>query len=624
MFKEKTAKWLLPIMALGVVYGDLGTSPLYVLNTAFAKIGLNIKINQLSIEGIASLIIWSLIIVVSLEFIFLLMKADNAGEGGILALVGLIKHHFKESTKTKKYLILIGIIGVALFFGDSTITPAISILSAVQGLNVISSGFRQLVIPITIIIVLGLFFLQRKGSSFIGDLFGPIMLIWFITIGIAGLLEIIKLPGILVSLSPTYAISFIVQQPVIAFISLGAVVLAVTGSEALYADMGHFGRQPIKKAWLFIVLPSLISCYLGESAVILNHHFTLNNPLLYLFPNNLRLAMTILATIATIIASQAVISGAFSLTKQAIQLNLLPKIKIIHTSDLETGQVYLSLVNWLLMIAVLFLVLFFQSATSLAEAFGIAVSGTILIDGILYLFVVKKIWRQPLLTVLLKLIFIIPLPLLFFSSNLQKIISGGWFPILIAILVMTIIYIYLRGEKIVTKERRLLAKPIDKFIQEIDQTKPPIQRLKGNGIYVGHHQDLTPLALHACINQFHEIQDNTIIVTTEILNLAHNDTQHQRINYRQLSTLHGRIIHLHLSYGYHDYIHIPQDINHYLEQSSSAYFISLTEIILTNKKNMPYWQKTIFRYLNQNSVTSSEFYHLPLNQTIQIKYPIPL
>ncbi len=624
MFQRKTTKWLLPIMALGVVYGDLGTSPLYVLNTAFAKIGLNVHINQFNIEGIASLIIWSLILVVSLEFIFLLMKADNAGEGGILALVGLIKHHLKDSTKLKKYLILIGIIGVALFFGDSTITPAISILSAVQGLDVISNNFNQLIIPITVMIVLGLFFLQKKGSSFIGDLFGPIMLIWFTTIGIAGLFEIIKLPEILVSLSPTYALNFIIQQPIVAFISLGAVVLAITGSEALYADMGHFGRQPIKKAWLLIVLPSLISCYLGESAIILSHHFTVNNPLLYLFPSNLRLATTVLATIATIIASQAVISGAFSLAKQAIQLNLLPKIKIIHTSDVETGQVYLSLVNWLLMIAVLFLVLFFQSATNLAEAFGIAVSGTILIDGILYLFVIKKIWQQSFFMTILKLIFIIPLPLLFFSSNLQKIVSGGWFPILIAVLIITIIYIYSKGENIITKERRLLAKPLQKFIQEIDQTKPPINRLKGNGIYIGHHQDLTPLALHACLNQFHEIQNNTIIVTTEILNLAHNDNQHPRINYRQLSNLNGQIIHLHLSYGYHDYVHIPKDINQYLKQNSTAYFISLTEIILTNKKNMPHWQKIIFRYLNQNSITSSEFYHLPLNQTIQIKYPIPL
>jgi len=626
MTKKKTSSWLLPIMALGVVFGDIGTSPLYTLSTAFSKVGLKITINSVTIQGIASLIIWSLLLVVTLQFVIFLMKIDNAGEGGVLALVGLIKHHIHQPSKYKKYFIMLGILGVALYFGDSTITPAISILSAVQGLSVISSKLSPLILPITILIVIGLFVIQKKGTSFIGDIFGPIMLIWFLTIGLAGLFEIIKFPSILLSLLPTYAINLFIHQPIIAFLSLGIVVLAVTGAEALYADLGHFGQQPIKKAWLLIVLPALISCYLGESAIILHQHYSASNPLFYLFPSSLRIVIIILATTATVIASQAVISGTFSLIKQAIQLNLLPKIRIIHTSDLESGQIYIALINFILMLMVLFLVLFFQNSAKLANAYGIAVSGTILIDALLYLFYINHNRLQQHKLIIVKAILIVPLPLLFFVINLQKILTGGWFPVLIAVIIGLIIYIYSKGESIITRERRLLAQPTKTFVQEIDQQKTPIKRLPGVGIYIGHHQDLTPLALHACINQFHEIHQTTIIVSTKILNLAHNHHHDQPL--KKLSEKNGYIYQIDLKFGYHDQIDIPkaiyQTLHHQLSHFEPAYFISLTEIILTDRPNMPRWQKQIFRFISLNAITTTEYYHLPIQQTIQIKYPIPL
>ena len=619
----------LTVGALGVVFGDIGTSPLYVFSSAFSRSGFKLQISREYVLGILSLIIWSLIIVVSIKFIVFLMRADNDGDGGILSLVTILRHHI-EKIKHKQLILIMGIIGVALFFGDSTITPAISVLSAVEGLRVITPDLANLIIPITLLIIAILFLLQSKGSGYIGKYFGPIMVVWFTTIGLAGLIRLISHPQVISSLSPLTGINFIINHPLNAFIAMGAVVLAITGAEALYADLGHFGRPAIQNAWLYIVFPSLILCYLGEAATILNNSAAAANPLFSLFPNYLEIPVVILATVSTVIASQSVISGTFSLIKQAVALNFLPKMNIFHTSRKKIGQIYIPGINFLLFLSVSFLVIYFKSSDKLAAAYGIAVSGTLLIDALLYLILIKRIWLFNNLKVILIGFIILPLDILFVGANLIKIVSGGWFPIAIGLIVFQIILTWMKGQEIVSKERRLQEKPLAEFIKEINDTSPKIKKIPGLAIYIGHHQDLTPLALRANLSEFHELHQEILIINIETTNKPHVP-EANRAEITNLDKV-NHIYHVILSYGFRDHINIPETLSKLpnlkphlkRELLTASYFISLSEIVMTTKKNLSAWRKIIYVFLSKNAVASSEFYKLPLNRTVEIRYLLSL
>ena len=629
MKKIKKTGLGLTLGALGVVFGDIGTSPLYTFSAAFSKTGFNIKISKNFLLGILSLVIWALVIIVSVKFVMFLMKADNEGEGGILSLVTILKRNF-DKIKHKKFFLILGVIGVALFFGDSTITPAISVLSAVEGLKTVTPDLTTLVIPITLLIVALLFLIQSKGSGYIGSYFGPIMLIWFTTIGLGGLFGIISHPVVLNSLNPLEAISFAINNPATAFVAMGAVVLAITGAEALYADLGHFGRGAIKNAWFYAVFPSLILCYLGEVGVILSNPLAVNNPLFSLFPSYLELPIVILATVATVIASQSVISGTFSLVKQAVALNYLPKMNIYHTSRKKIGQIYIPSVNLLMFISVIFLIIFFKDSSKLAGAYGIAVSGTLLIDAILYLNVINKVIKFSKLKTTLIGFVILPLDVLFVATNIPKILSGGWFPVAIGIIAFEVITTWIKGQEIVGKERRLQEKPIGDFIVEIGEAKPPIKKIPGLGIYIGHHQDLTPLALRANLNEFSELHQEILIINILTNNKPHQpeDKRAEIINLDKAN----KINHIILSYGFHDHINVPETLaklpnlsNHLKrELPHASYFISLSEIVLTTKKNLASWRKIIYVFLSKNAVNSSDFYKLPINRTVEIRYLLSL
>jgi len=458
MTNTKKGISLLTIGALGVVFGDIGTSPLYAMKVIFGTSSYSLPINELNVLGILSIIIWSITIIVSIKYIYFLMRANNDGEGGIVALIALINNK-SGKYKLMPFFIFLGLVGVALFYGDSVITPAISVLSAVEGLNVVTPSLSHLIVPITIALLTFLFWIQKYGTGLIGRLFGPIMLVWFISIGLAGANTVFQNPNILVALSPFSALNFITHEPLVAFLAMSAVTLAITGAEALYADMGHFGRKPISRAWFLIVFPALALCYMGQGALLLNNPASINNPLVLLFPEVLRFSFIILATFATLIASQSVISGAFSLTQQAVHLNFLPKMLIKHTSNREAGQVYLPFVNYSLYVAVLLLVIVFGSSAGLANAFGMAVSATLAIDTILFAIVARLLWKKSIIYVASALLVFLSLDLILVTSNLSKILKGAWIPLLIAFAILLLITTWIKGSKIIKKEREQIEGP---------------------------------------------------------------------------------------------------------------------------------------------------------------------
>jgi len=629
MSKLKKSTVGLMIGALGVVFGDIGTSPLYALTAAFGKLGFHLRIDTTNVYGVISLLIWSVSLIVSIKFIHFIMRADNRGEGGIMALVTKLK----ESTLAynyKWYFVIIGIIGVALFYGDSTITPAISVLSAVEGLNIISPHLSSFVIPVTLIILSGLFAIQRFGTGIIGKFFGPIMFMWFVVIGLGGGWQILKHPSVLIALSPWTAIHFFYSQPVLAFVAMGAVVLAITGTEALYADMGHFGKRPISRSWFWVVFPSLLLCYMGEGALMVHNPAAANSPFFLLYPVLLQTPIVILATLATVIASQAVISGAFSLTRQAVQLDFLPKMVINHTSTRETGQIYVPFVNLVLFVIVVLLVVMFGSSTRLADAYGVAVSGTLAIDTILYLVIMHSVWHKRSWKVFLAGLAFLPIDLLFVASTIPKILQGGWVPVLIALILMVLITTWIKGQVVIIRERKALEGPLQKFIDDVNHEKPAISRIPGTAVYIAHHSDLTPMALHATFNDLHELHQEVIIVSVEITDQAHIPEK-ERAVIDNLGYDDG-IIHVSLFYGFHDAIHIPETLkklsHHYKELDTNldgaSYLISLTRVVLTRRHNLARWRKAIYLLMARNAVSTSDYYKLPIGRTVEMRSLIKL
>jgi KUP system potassium uptake protein len=613
------------VSALGVVFGDLGTSPLYTVQTVFNPGDPHpVAATREAVFGVASLIFWSVTIIVTVTYVLLVMRADNDGEGGIMALITLIRRGGTGDRRTKLVLAGLGIFGASLFFGDSMITPAISVLSAVEGLKVVQPSLEHLVVPITAAIIVALFMLQRLGSGRVGRLFGPVMLVWFAVIGACGVNGIADHPEVLKALSPTYALDFFFNHFSTAFFALAAVVLAVTGAEALYADMGHFGRPPIVRAWLFIVFPACILSYLGQGALLLEQPAkSVGSPFFMLAPDWARWPLVFLATAATVIASQAVITGAFSVAHQAVQLGYLPRLRVQHTSDREHGQIYVPQINWLLLIAVLALVFTFESATSLAFAFGMAVTGTITITTLLFFYVARYQWRWSLWRVAPTAVVLLTVDLLFLAANSTKIGHGAWLPLLIAGIVFVLLTTWQRGREIVTVRRHREEGSLRRFIGDLHRKQPPVERVAGTGVFLNREPETAPLAMRASVRHLRALHEHVVILTIETQPVPHVKPA-DRLSIDELGYHDDGITHATARFGYMDRTDVPrvlrqiqkQDIEFELDPSSASYFLSKVELLPGDAEDMARWRKHVFLALTHVAADAAEYFHLPRERTL--------
>jgi len=631
--RRSTAQAALALGALGVVFGDIGTSPLYTVQTVFSPSDPHpVKVTEDSIFGIISLIFWAVTIVVTITYVLLVMRADNDGEGGIMALIALIRRRaLPGGRRAKVVLAALGIFGASLFFGDSMITPAISVLSAIEGVKVSAPSLANLVLPITVVIIIALFLVQRLGTGAVGRLFGPIMGVWFTVLGVLGVRGIAGHPEILKALSPTYAVGFLVSHFETAFFSLTAVVLAVTGAEALYADMGHFGRSPIRRAWLLVVFPACILNYMGQGALILGNPSNTSSPFFLLAPGWARLPMVFLAAIATVIASQAVITGAYSVAQQAARLGYLPRLRIKYTSEEVVGQIYIPFINWLLLVAVLTLVLTFRSSAALAYAYGTAVTGTITCTTLLFFYYARHQWRWPLWIVLAGGGFLLAIDLLFFASNLTKLTHGAWLPLLIGIITFTILITWQRGRELVTEQRIHDEGPLPAFIEQLHAMKPPLPRVPGTAVFLNRGKDTAPLALRANVEHNHVLHKHVLILTVETKPAPHVPAA-ERITVDDLGYKDDRITHVAARFGYMDPQNIPAllplireaDIERPLENEELSYFLSRIEIVLGHTPGMSRWRKRLFIATSQITADAAEVFQLPREQTLIVGSRIEL
>ena len=607
------------LAALGVVFGDIGTSPLYAMHTVFA-IDRELRPEESTVYGVISLVFWAITLVVTVKYVTLIMRADNHGEGGIMALIALVRGIRVDSRTTKLVLVSLGIFGAALFYGDGMITPAISVLSAVEGLEVAAPSVEPMVVPITLAILTVLFAVQRFGTGVVGRAFGPVMALWFGILAVSGLAHVAGNPGILRALLPSYGIVFLFDHGLVAFLALGAVVLAVTGAEALYADMGHFGRDAIRRAWLFAVFPALTLNYMGQGALILDDPKAVDNPFFLLFPSWLQVPMVVVATIAAIIASQAVISGAFSVTRQAIQLGFLPRLTVLHTSR-EIGQVYVPVVNWGLFTAVAALVLGFGSSAHLAAAYGIAVTGTLAIDTLLFFFVVRALWHKPKWLAVSGCAFFLVIDLAFFGANLPKVLHGGWFPLVVAAIVFVVLVTWQNGQAIVMERRRKLEGPLRRFVEEVRE-RDDVTRAPRTGVFFTAYPDHTPLALRANLEHNHIVHATVVVISLEPLNVPHVRSE-KRFKIDELGYEDDGICHVTTRYGFQDDIDIPEMLRVSLEQLEGdvdlervSYFISRATISITDDPCMARWRKKLFAAIARNAATPVGYFRLPDEHTV--------
>ena len=615
------------LAALGVVFGDIGTSPLYAMHTVFS-LDRQLRPTEDTVYGVISLVFWAITLVVSIKYVTLIMRADNHGEGGIMALIALVRGIRVSSRLTKVLLVSLGIFGAALFYGDGMITPAISVLSAVEGLEVAAPSVKSLVVPITLTILTVLFAVQRFGTGVVGKAFGPVMALWFGILGISGLVHVVQHPGILRALSPHYGAVFLVENGWVGFIALGAVVLAITGAEALYADMGHFGRPAIRRAWFFVVFPALTLNYMGQGTLILGDPKDVDNPFFLLFPTWLQIPMVIVATVAAIVASQAVISGAFSVTRQAVQLGFLPRLTVLHTSP-EIGQVYVPVVNWGLFTAVAALVLGFGTSERLAAAYGIAVTGTLAIDTLLFFFVVRALWHRPRWLALAGCAFFLTIDLAFFGANLPKVLHGGWFPLVIAAVIFVVLITWQNGQAIVMERRRKLEGPLRAFVEEV-RRRGDVIRVPRTGVFFTAYPDNTPLALRANLDHNHTVHETVVVVSLEPLNVPHVRGD-QRLKHDDLGYEDDGICHVTARYGFQDDIDIPGMLRGSLKQLEGdvnleqvSYFISRASIVITDEPGMARWRKKLFAAIARNAATPVGYFNLPDERTVVLGSHIEL
>jgi KUP system potassium uptake protein len=610
---------VLALGALGVVYGDIGTSPLYTEQVIFSQHADAARATPAGVYGIVSLIFWALTIVVSIKYAGFLMRAHNRGDGGGMALAALIQRRRVGRTVL---LVTLGIFGAGLFFGDGMITPAISVTSAVEGLKVDTPGLAHLVVPISLAILVGLFAIQRRGTGAVGWLFGPLILIWFVVIGVLGAREVVAHPGVLEGLSPTWGARFMVDHGVAAFLALGGVVLAVTGAEALYADRGHFGAAPIRRTWFGIVFPAVLLSYLGQSALILAHPAAIRNPFYLLVPGAGRIPMVFLATIATIIASQAAITGSFSIARQAVQLGFLPRLKISHTSELE-GQIYVPLINFTLAAGVIALVLVFQRSGALADIYGVAVTGTFVLDTILFLAVARSLWHLAKWKVGLIGAVFLTVEASFFTSNVSKVGHGAWIPLCVGLITAILMVTWRRGREIVTRNRTEEEGPLDEFLYRVRMSDPPIHRCRTVAIYLNPSKDTTPLALKADVEHHGIFHEKVLIVSVEPVSVPHVDPDEQLVVETLGSGL-FKIRHVTLRAGYHDATDVPAALalarkrgllERNLDLEHASYFVSRITITRTDQPGMSRWRKLLFVAMARNAASPIEAFRLPVERT---------
>ena len=624
--RRSPAQLALTVGALGVVFGDIGTSPIYTVQTVFNPADPHpVPATTDSVYGVISLIFWSVTIIVTIKYVLLVMRADNDGEGGILALITLIQRQgVSGGRRTKLALAALGIFGASLFFGDSMITPAISVLSAVEGLKVVEPSLDELIVPITAVIIVILFASQRIGSARVGRVFGPVMIMWFVAIGACGVLGIAGHPEILKALLPTYAVGFLVGHFAIAFFSLAAVVLAITGAEALYADLGHFGRPPITRAWLLLVFPACILSYLGQGALVLGDPSgSVSSPFFLLVPEWGRLPMVLLATAATVIASQAVITGAFSVSHQAVQLGYLPRLRINHTSEQTIGQIYVPWINWMLMISVLTLVFVFETSAALAFAFGMAVTGTITITTLLFFYVVRQGWGKPLWVVVLGAGAFLVVEVLFLAANLTKLLYGAWVPLLIAITVFTVLTTWQRGRALVTRQRDHDEGSLRTFVDELHERRPPLQRVPGTAVFLNRGKVTTPLAMRANVEHNHILHAHVVILSIETLPVPYVSTA-DRLRLDDLGYTDDGISHVTARFGYMQDPNVPSvlaladaaGLEGPLDLGEASYFLSTIELRVGDQPGMMRWRKRLFVATSRITTDAAEYFGLPRERTV--------
>ena len=613
VIKKPTLGMLMAV--LGVVYGDIGTSPLYAFKASLQLFDAA-KTTQTEIMGVLSLIFWSLIIIVTLKYVFLVMRADNRGEGGILSLMALAQR-VSIGRGAKNAIALVGIAGACLFFGDGVITPAISVLSAVEGLEVWAPELKHYVLPISIAVILGLFAAQYKGTGSVGRVFGPVMVLWFFVIGILGLLEIIQHPFVLLAVSPTYAIALCIQYKGMAFFVLGAVVLCVTGAEALYADMGHFGARPIKITWLVFVLPCLILNYFGQGALMIRDPSAIENPFFLLGPEWIRLPMVILATAATVIASQAVISGAFSMARQCMQLGFLPRMTVRHTSNTEEGQIYVPQVNTALAIGVVLLVLAFKTSDSLASAYGIAVTGTFLCTAVLAMVVFRRQfhWSRMATVSVFGGLFLVDL--VFFSANSVKIVEGGWVPLVMGIGLTGMMTSWKRGRDILLSRWKQSSMPLAPFLARLPQSR--IIRVPGLAVFMTGNPDYVPTSLLHNLKHNKVLHENVLFVTVQNEDVP-EVSQRRRAEVAVLAPGMHRVI---LRYGFMESPNIPKALEDLTEElkvrmSQASYFLGREVLVPGMEPRLSWWRRALFLVMARNAVPATEFFRIPSDRVVEL------
>lgn len=612
----------LAFAALGVVFGDIGTSPLYALQTVFSAEHNAVAPTREDVFGVISMVFWAITIVVCYGYAFLMMRADNDGEGGILSLVALLRGRLAGRPRLIAATLVMGIIGAGLFYGDSVITPAISVMSAIEGLSVVDEGFERLVLPLSVVVLSGLFAVQRFGTAMVGRFFGPIMALWFVTLAALGVPHVMANPEILAAISPLYALEFGIAHPGIAFIAAGAVVLTVTGVEALYADMGHFGPKPIRLAWFLLVFPALTVNYMGQGAEILRDPGIVSNPFFRMAPEWGRIPLVILATMATIIASQAVISGAFSVSRQAVRAGLLPRLKIKHTSKDEGGQIYVSSINWILFVGVVVLITVFQSSEALASAYGLAVTGTLLLEMSIFLILARFVWRASVWKITVAVVLVLGVELLFFLGNVAKLFHGGWLPLLIASAVVLVMMTWRDGGATIDERRRGIEGPLSEFIDMVHAKDIP--RVPGLAVFPHPNKDTTPLALRQNVEFNHVLHANVAIVSIVNENVPH--IRHvDRAVVDDLGYADDGIIHISYHVGFNDSQHVPRALDWArdknpdlmeLDPDRAHYFISSLHLTRRDVPTLPRWRRSLFLWLARNAADRTSVFHLPLERTI--------
>ena len=609
----------LALAAIGIVFGDIGTSPLYTMSTVFDS-SHGLVLNRFNVLGVVSLIIWSLIIVVTLKYVTLIMRAHNHGEGGIMALLALASSSVMDRPRLRNGLLLAGVFGAALFYGDGVITPAISVLSAVEGLQVAEPQLNPYVVSIALVVLVALFLMQRHGTAGIGAVFGPVMVLWFGVIAVVGLLNIGRAPAILDAFNPFIGLEFLLRNGWRAFISLGAVVLALTGAEALYADMGHFGAPPIRLSWFALVLPALALNYLGQGALLLSDPKTVDNPFFHLFPSATLFPMVVLATVATVIASQAVISGAFSMTRQAMQLGFMPRMGIIYTSEREVGQIYVPAINWLLLIAVVAAVLGFGSSTALGSAYGIAVTGTMMITTFLTFYVVRYAWHYNWLLCVLATGFFFVIDLAFFSSNLLKFVDGGWFPLLLGAIMFTIMSTWHRGRGLMVEEAGVHAGalPLARYLDGL--FAKAATRVPGTAVFLTIDPNTVPHALVNNLAHNHVVHERVLFVHVINLDVPYVPRE-QRVTITSLGHNCYTIV---VAYGFKDEVDLPQALRDcepkglVVDPAQVSYFLRHATVVATGGKGMPVWRERLFGVMAHNIGNPAAYFKLTTNRVIEL------